>query len=299
MKIMSDVRFILFGTGHVAVAVADALYEAGLVPTLIVTSPDAPAGRGKVLTPSAISSWASSHGIEMLKPQKIDTGAVEEIRAILSSRSVTVGVVVDYGKILPDALLDLFPRGILNMHPSLLPRLRGPSPIRSAILTDEKNTGVTVMLVDAELDHGPIVAQKKVTIENWPPRGRDLDVLLAREGAKLMAEMLPLWNAGEIQPQVQNHDVATLCYEITKKDAELDLNGDAYANLLKIRAYDEWPGAYTFFEKNGAPLRVRIIDAHIEGKKLVLDTVRPEGKNDMPYADFVRSGATYRPHTAD
>jgi methionyl-tRNA formyltransferase len=281
-------NFVFFGTGQIAVHVFDALISSGQIPALVVTNPDAAKGRGYELAASPIKERALKHNLPILQPEKIDGASIEAIR----QSSSTVGVVVDYGKILPQELLDIFPRGILNMHPSLLPRLRGPSPIRSAILTDQKDNGVTIMLVDKELDHGPIVAQKKITTQEWPPRGRDFDTLLAQTGASLMAEILPLWEGGELEAREQNHDVATYCSRIEKSDALINLSGDAYANLLKIKAYDEWPIAYSFFVRANKKIRVQILDAHLEGKKLIIDRVKPEGKGEITYAEFIRSGAS-------
>ncbi|HUO50532.1 MAG TPA: methionyl-tRNA formyltransferase [Candidatus Paceibacterota bacterium] len=209
----------------------------------------------------------------------------------LATQECDVFIVASFGKILPKQFLDIPKKGVLNVHPSLLPRLRGASPIRSAILNDEKETGVTIMLLDEEMDHGPIIAQKKIAVSPWPPRGRELDDLLAHEGGKLLAQILPLWVSGEIEARPQNHDIATYCKKFAKEDGLLDLSDDPYKNLLKIRAFDGWPGTYAFFERAGKKLRVQILDAHLEDGVLSIDRVKPEGKNEMPYADFLRSGA--------
>jgi methionyl-tRNA formyltransferase len=280
--------FAFFGTGEIALGALAEMERLGVVPALLVTAPDRPAGRGRVLTPSPVAGWADAHSIQAMKPERIDELFLAELAERKEEMSLQVFLVIDYGKILPKRLLDMPERGVLNMHPSLLPRLRGPSPIRSAILTDEKNTGVTVMLLDEEMDHGPLLAQRKVLIPHWPPSGRELDSILACEGGKLAAEILPLWASGEVEPQQQNHDVATYCKIFTKENGLLDLSDDAYKNLLKIRAFDGWPGTYAFFEKNGKQVRVQILDAHINDGKLVLDTVKPEGKKEMPFADFFR-----------
>ena len=143
------------------------------------------------------------------------------------------------------------------------------------------------------MDHGPIVAQKQVAVADWPVRNSELETLLMTEGGALLAGILPLYIDDEITPQEQNHDVATYAAKFTKDDGLLDLGGDAYQNLLKIRAFEGWPGTYTFFERAGKKIRVQVLDAHIEGAALVLDRVKPEGKQEMNYADFARSGATY------
>lgn len=282
------IPFVFFGTGEIAVGVLSELEAAGRTPNLIVTSPDRRAGRGNTLTPSPVKLWALERSLAILQPEKLDADFVSQ----LAARSSSLFVVVDYGAFLPKKLLAIPARGTLNMHPSLLPRLRGPSPIRSAILNDEKDVGVSVMLVDEKMDHGPIVAQKKVVVPEWPPRGRELDALMAREGGALLAEFLPLWASGEIEAREQNHDIATFSTMFSKEDGLLDLvTGDPYQNLLKIRAFEGWPGTYSFFERSGKRIRVQILDAHLENKKLIIERVKPEGKGEMSYEEFVRSGA--------
>lgn len=297
----SQLLFVFFGTGEIAVGALNELENANLLPALIVTAPDKPQGRKLVLTPPPAKMWATEHGIEILQPEKLDAEFISSLEPRTSHLEANLFVVVDYGKFLPKALLELPEHGVINMHPSLLPRLRGPSPIRSAILQDEKTTGVSIMKVDAKMDHGPIIAQRKVDVSGWhgspersgggPPRGRDLDALLAREGGKLLAEIMPHWVGGDIEPQEQNHDVATYSSMVKKEDGLLDLqNGDPYQNLLKIRAFDGWPGTYAFFDKNGKQIRAKILDAHLENGTLVIDTVKPEGKKDIPFSDFTKQG---------
>jgi methionyl-tRNA formyltransferase len=287
-KSKNNPPFIFFGTGPIAVLALSEMELNGLLPSLIVTAPEKPVGRGRILTPSPVSTWAQARQIEIMTPEDIDELFLAELWEQKDARSVQVFLVIDYGKILPKRLLEMPERGVLNMHPSLLPRLRGPSPIRSAILADEKSTGVTVMLLDEKMDHGPIIAQRKVSISEWPPRGRELDEILAKEGGKLVSEILPLWVTGEIESREQNHDVATYCKIFLKEDGLLDLSEDPYKNLLKIRAFDGWPGTYTFMEKNGKQIRVQILDAHIAQGKLIIDRVKPEGRNEMSFADFSR-----------
>lgn len=284
---MSSEPFVFFGTGEIAVGALNELEHAQLLPSLIISSPDRPAGRGKTLTPPPVKSWALEHGVEILQPGKLDSDFCGKLQAT----GYKLFVVVDYGAFLPAKLLTIPEYGTLNMHPSLLPRLRGPSPIRSAILNDEKEVGVSVMLVDEKMDHGPIVAQRKVVVNEWPPRGRELDALLASGGGKLLAEIIPLWLSGTLEAHEQNHDIATFSQMFSKEDGLLDLvSGDPYQNLLKIRAFESWPGTYSFFERGRKRIRVQILDAHMDGKKLVIDRVKPEGKSDMPYSEFEKSG---------
>ena len=294
---MTNIRFVFFGTAPLARGVLDALESSGSLPSLIVAGPDSINARKKTVVFPPEKIWALERGITVVQPAKIDTQFIQT----LTSEVWDIFVVASYGKILPLEVLKIPKHGVLNMHPSLLPRLRGPSPIRCAILTDECETGVSIILLDQEMDHGPIIAQKRVPIPQWshppklggggPPRGRELDELLAREGGALLASYAIKWVRGEVSSHKQNHDLATYCDFIKKEDGQLDLSSDAYQNLLKIRAYDGWPGTFAYFHRAGTRVRVKILDAHLEGSALVLDRVIPEGKREMSHEEFLRSGA--------
>jgi methionyl-tRNA formyltransferase len=169
----------------------------------------------------------------------------------------------------------------------MLPRWRGASPIQSAILHD-KNTGVTIMLVDAEMDHGPIVAQARIELEGWPPKASVLSEILASEGGRLLGEIIPNWIAGTITPEAQDPAKATFCKKIQKEDGHIELDGDAEQNYRKIQAYDLWPGTYFFAERNGKEIRVKIAEAELTDGTLHINRVIPEGKSEMDYEDFLR-----------
>ncbi len=283
----SDLRFAFFGTPEISVTVANELEKAGYLPAVVITRMDAPVGRGKVLTPPPMKVWAEARGIDVLQPKKI----TEDVVASLQNTEWDLFIVAAYGRLLPQSLLDIPKKGTLNVHPSLLPKLRGPSPIRSAILTDEKETGVSIMVLDVDMDHGPLLGQTTVQLDEWPPHALELESILATEGGRLLAEILPQWLEGTLTAVEQDHTQATFCKMLKKEQGLLNLADDAYANLLRIRAFEGWPGTYTFFERRGTRMRVQILDAHMEGKTLAIDTVKPEGKNAMNYADFLRSGA--------
>jgi methionyl-tRNA formyltransferase len=288
-KSNSDITFAFFGTPELAVTVLEELKEVGLIPAVIVTRPDKPKGRGGHTSPPPTKEWALENSVDILQPEKIKGEFLDEMK----NTDWDVFVVAAYGKILPKELLDIPKKGTLNVHPSLLPRLRGPSPIRSAILNDERETGVTIMLLDEKMDHGPILAQASVALEDWPPRAILLEGILAKEGGQLLAEIMPQWVNSELDANEQDHSNATICSILKKEDAEINLiRDDPYKNLLKIKAFEGWPGAFTFFERNSEKIRVVITDAHLDNSgKLVLDRIIPEGKREMSYADFARSGA--------
>ena len=283
-------RIAFFGTPHLAVLVLIELEKNALLPVVIITNPDAPRGRKMVLTPPPVKVWAEERNIPVLQPVSLRSDS--SVAEYLKANAIDLCVVVAYGKIIPKDILDIPKYGTLNVHPSLLPKLRGASPVRSAILEDMRETGVTVMLLDEELDHGPILAQEIVSIEKkaWPLRGQVLDTLLAEKGGELLAETIPEWVAGGITPIPQNHSEATFCTKITKEMGEINLTADAYQNLLKIRAFDGWPGTYFFTERNGKRIRVKIVDAELNpDTSLNITRVIPEGKNEMSYADFKRN----------
>jgi len=280
----SSPRFAVFGTPELAVVILEELKRKGLVPALVVTTPDKPVGRKMVVTPPPTKAWAMANSISVAQPEKITSEFMDE----LGESSWDLFVVAAYGKILPARLLEIPKHGVLNVHPSLLPRLRGASPIRSAILEDEKETGVTIMLMDEEVDHGPILAQEKVSLPSWPPYALELEEILAHKGAELLTEVIPQWLGGDVTARAQEHGKATFTKKITKEDALIELIGDPYKNLLKIRAYEGSPGAYFFTEKNGSRIRMKITRAELKDGKLDITKVIPEGKREMSYADFVR-----------
>ncbi len=279
-----EIRFVYFGTPEFAAIVLDELERKGLVPTLVVTAPDKPKGRKLVVSPSEVSRWASERGIPTYKPLTLRDEAVRE--RLLAERA-HLFIVAAYGKIVPKDVLDIPRYGTLNVHPSLLPLFRGSSPIESAILSDEKHTGVTIMLLDEEMDHGPVLAQRERVILDWPPRGSELTRDLASFGGKLLAEIVPERIAG-LEGVAQDHSRATFTKKIAKEDGLIELDGDPLANYKKIRAFDEWPGAYFFAKRGERTIRVRIADASYENGELILRTVVPEGKREMRYEDFLR-----------
>ncbi|MDB5204109.1 MAG: methionyl-tRNA formyltransferase, methionyl-tRNA formyltransferase [Candidatus Taylorbacteria bacterium] len=284
--INSQNSFVFFGSSPISVASLNSLRDAGYMPNLIITQPDKPQGRHLKLVPSPVKVWAIENRVEYLTPGDIKSS---ELFGEIKKVGANVGVLVSYGEMIPHSLLDVFPKGILNLHPSLLPKLRGPSPIETAILNDMKDRiGVTVMLLDDEMDHGPIIAQRIVAIENWAPKKSELYEILSAEGGKLLAEALPKWVDGTITPKVQDHQGATYSSMIEKKHGLLDLSDDAYKNLLKIKAYEDWPGTYFFVKHHDKDIRVKITDADLVDGKLEIKKVVPEGKKEMSYADFLR-----------
>lgn len=281
-----------FGTPDIAVLVLDELLKSDMVPDLVVSNPDAPVGRPRALTPPPVARWAREHDVELFQPESLrDSGSLSP----LTKNTWDLFVVVAYGKILPAWLLKLPKHGVLNMHPSLLPLLRGASPVRSAILEDRRQTGVTIMLMDEKVDHGPILAQEVVTIheDEWPIDGRELEERLAKIGGRLLAETIPEWLKGNIDPQEQNQADATECVKLTKEMGRLEIDlrnlpkgSDAYRALLKIRALAGWPETYFIHEGK----RIKVKDAELDAAGVLqILTVVPEGKKEMPFAEYLKT----------
>lgn len=310
------IKFVFFGTDGFSVTILEALKRAGLLPALVVTQPDRPKGRGLVLNPPPAKEWAVAHNVPYLQPEKLHT----TFNLKLSTFNFQLFVVASYGLIIPKATLDIPEHGTLNVHPSLLPKYRGATPIESQILNDEKEVGVTIMLMDAEMDHGPIVAQKKIPMQKVQ-NANNLQTVLANEGGALLAHVMPKWIAGKIEAMPQEHSKATYTKKFTKKDGEINLGDDPYQNFLKIQAFEDSIGTYFFvsdspFVKGSTRLvggegfkssvledsttsfsqvgtkekrtRVIIRGAEYRDGKLHILRVVPEGKKEMSYEEFLR-----------
>jgi len=240
--VSSPTRTVFLGSGAFAVPVAEALRgqpEADLV--AVVTAPTRPGSRGRPTDPP-VADWAKEHGLRMLRRERLraqeSIGAVAELLPDLL-------VLADYGQIVPKALLDLPRFGALNLHPSLLPRHRGASPIPAAILADDQETGVSLMLMDAGLDSGPLIAKRR-----YPLTGNEtapeLEHALAQVAAELLSTSLPAWLSSELLPLPQEEEGVTLTRPLRRSDGRIDPGHDAIDLERQVRDYQPWPG--TFFE---------------------------------------------------
>ncbi len=273
-------KFIYFGTPRVASDTLELLIERGFVPEVVVTSPDAPRGRGLVLTPSPVKALAEARRIPVLTPEKLDTQTVLALQA----HECDYAVVVAYGKIFPEALISAFPKGVLNVHYSLLPKYRGATPLEAALLAGDGVTGVTVQKMVKELDAGDIIAQAATPIAP-DETARELRPRLIELGATLLADTLPAYLSGDIVPKAQDASRASHTRKFTKEDGLLALDAPAEVNWNKYRAYADSIGTY-FFE-NGK--RIKITAASLQNGKFTIERVIPEGKREMAYADLDRN----------
>ncbi|KKT96568.1 MAG: Peptide deformylase [Parcubacteria group bacterium GW2011_GWA2_45_15] len=213
-----------------------------------------------------------------------DTLPTEE----LGKAGADVFVVASFGKILPKELIELPRYKTLNVHPSLLPQLRGPAPIQDTIL-GKGVPGVTIIRMDEKMDHGPILVQAKVLVTPWPDHYHVVEEKLGRAGGKILAKVLSKWVNNEIREIPQNDSQSSYTKLIKKDDGLLNLNDRAEVNLKKVLAYSTWPGAYIFFKnKRGKEVRVVIKDAKVEGGQFFPTRVIPAGKREMDWQDFLR-----------
>jgi len=213
-------------------------FKAGVC--LVITQPDRPSGRGRKIHESPVKTLAIEAGIPIYQPQSIRRGEViEKIRAY----GAECAVVVAFGQIVPQSFLDIFPLGTLNVHGSLLPKYRGAAPIQRAILAGESVTGISIMLLDAGMDTGPVISQKEVAVSPTDTFGEICETL-AEEGAELLVNTLPDWAAGRLAGREQDSALATLAPPIQKNELRIDWNSPAKDIINKIRAFDPAPGAW-------------------------------------------------------
>jgi methionyl-tRNA formyltransferase len=298
------VRTIFLGSGAFAVPILDALLaDPRLELVGVVTAPDRRAGRGRTILPTPVARRARAVWMPLLQPARVrDEAVVAEIAALQPE----LGVLADYGQIVPRALLDLPRRGILNVHPSLLPRHRGASPIQATIASGDEQAGVTIMHMDEGLDTGPIVATTA-----WPMTGREtapeLEAKAATEGAALLTAMLGEWLAGGQPSTPQPTDGVSVTRRLRRADAALDPGRAAVELERQVRAQLPWPGSsletaagrLTVHRASVAPAEAGdeagLLVAHGDGLalttsdgRLVLDEVQLAGRRQLTGEEFLR-----------
>ena len=304
---------VFCGTPSFAVPTLEKLIDAGYSVPLVVTQPDRPRGRGMEVTVSPVKEAALRLNLKVIQPEKIKNN--EEFRQQLESIHPDAIIVVGYGRIIPQWMIDLPGLGNLNLHASLLPKYRGAAPIQWAIANGESVTGVTTMRIDAGLDTGDILLQREVPIQP-EDTAVSLSPKLAEIGAALMIETLRGLKGGEIYPAPQDHSGATLAPILKREDGRIDFERTATEIWNRLRGFQPWPGAYTVYKRRNLqvqkaqPLeRARKLSAAEitveekrlfagcgEGTTLELLELQPEGKRIMSARDFV-SG--YRPQPGE
>ncbi|MDP4010351.1 MAG: methionyl-tRNA formyltransferase [Candidatus Spechtbacteria bacterium] len=251
-------KIVFLGTPKFAKIILEKLILSRHKPVLVITSPDKPVGRKQKLTPSPVKVLAERKKIPVLQPEKLDEEFINKLRG----NSYDLFVTAAYGKLLPKKLLDIPKHGTLNVHPSLLPKWRGSSPVQYSILNGDKETGSTIMLLDEKLDHGPILAQESLEIKksNTAPI---LSNKLAKHGAELLTRTIPKWLNGKIEPKEQDHGAATYTKMLTRSDGKIDWTMPAGSLERKLMALTPWPGLFTFWNDK----RLKILSFDIKNKR--------------------------------
>jgi len=309
---MSELPKLVFcGTPAFAVPTLEKLVETGFGVPLVVTQPDRPKGRGMEMSFSPVKQAARRLGLQVNQPDKIKNN--EEFRGQLVALAPDAIIVVGYGRIIPQWMIDLPPMGNLNLHGSLLPKYRGAAPIQWAIARGETMTGVTTMRIDAGLDTGDILLQKDIPIAP-EDTAVTLSPRMAAIGADLMVETLHGLQAGTVHPRPQDHVRATLAPILKKEDGKIDFQLSAQEILNRLRGFQPWPGAYTSFRgKNLHIWAAQPIDRLMAASEVLVESgclivgcgagsalqlleVQMEGKKRMAAADFVHG---YQPRTGE
>ncbi|MBI4087423.1 MAG: methionyl-tRNA formyltransferase [Candidatus Liptonbacteria bacterium] len=280
-----DTKFVFFGSTKFAAIILEKLIASGFVPMAVVSNPDRPFGRKKTITPPPVKTSVMRQvssvkdKIIILQPEKLDDEFEREIKGL----EPRFGVVAYYAKIIPKKVIGTFPQGLIGVHPSLLPRYRGPSPIQSAILNGEQETGSTLFLLDEKTDHGPMLSALTCEIAD-DETNEELSKKLAEFGGDLLVAALPKFTAGEIKPASQDESLATYTKKFSAEDAfveptmlmNAEQNGAGAAVEIdrKIRALNPEPGVWTM--QNGK--RVKLLEASLHNGKLKLTKIQIEGE---------------------
>ncbi len=268
-------KFIYFGTPEVASATLTYLKGNGYTPSLVITNPDRPRGRGQQMTPSPVKELAESLNIPFLTPESLKD---QEVVNTIKSVGADLAIVVAYGKIIPAELIALFPKGVINVHYSLLPKYRGATPLEASLQNEDKETGVTLQRMVYELDAGDIIAAESIDIDP-SDTAASLRPRLIELGAKLLIENLPAYLADKLELHPQNNALVTFASKRNKTDGELDLADSSSNNWRKYRAFDDTIGTYFFNDGK----RYKITKAHFANGEFVIDRVIPEGKSEIDY----------------
>lgn len=298
-------KIVFIGTPEFGTIVLEGLINAGYKPVLVVTVPDKPVGRKQVLTPPPVKIVAQKYNILVEQSDKI-----RNLKFEIRNLKPDLGIVAAYGEIIPKDILDIPKYGFLNVHPSLLPKYRGASPIQYAVLNGDIETGVTIMLMDEKMDHGKIISNIKCKISKRINH-RELSKELAEIGAKLLVEIIPRWIKKEIKAIPQDETKATYTKIIKKENGKINWKKTAEEIERQIRAFDPWPGTFTFFDGKKLKILKAEISEQIQnglvgepgktflasdnkiavqtGKEyLIIEELQLEGKKSMTSDEFLR-----------
>jgi len=276
--IHTDISFAFFGTPEVASKTLAILKEHGYLPRVIITSPDRKRGRGLIETASPVSDFAHANNIPCLKPERIDEEFMQQFKAY----ACDIAIVVAYGVILPQSLIDTPPKGTYNIHYSLLPQYRGASPLEQALLHGDEKTGISIQRMVFRLDSGPLISQVPTQIDEHDTK-ESLRERLIILGGETLVSLMPEIRDGTYTETPQDESQATICKKIKKEDGEINPDNHSRETWNKYRAFSGWPGI--FFFKNGK--RIKITKASFTNNSFTIERVIPEGKKEIEYTQFL------------
>lgn len=302
----NNLKIVFIGTPDFGAIILEGLIKNEYSPVLVITEPDKPMGRKQVPTPLPVKVSAEKYNLQISQPANIANCQMQ-----IKELDPDLIIVASYGQIIPKKILDIPKHGCLNVHPSLLPKHRGSSPIQTAILNGDEKTGLTIMLMDEKVDHGSIVAQEETTIEtndtNETLRGKMTERAIA-----LLTKTIPRWVNKEIKAKPQVESLATYTKTLSRENGKIDWDKTSQQIDRLIRAYSPWPGAFTFWQKNDKLMRIKILKAkavEIDSRAMIgqivlspsqkvavkckegfleIQELQPEGKSPMAAEDFLR-----------
>ncbi len=272
----NNLKIIFLGTPEFAALILEKLIKAELMLEAVICNPDKPTGRKQIITPPPVKVLAQKHGLAVYQPKD-----KTELLEIIKKLQPDLAVVAAFGMIFPKEVLGIPQYGFINVHPSLLPKYRGPTPIQSAILNGDEKTGVTLYLIDEKVDHGAMIANSELRMQNAEWNYEALSKKLAELGAELLIKTLPDFLAGKITPLPQEESQAIYTKKFKTEEARVDLEKDNPIEVeRKIRALNPEPGTWTM--KDGK--RMKILEAELmAGNKIKLKKIQFEGKKPMVY----------------
>jgi methionyl-tRNA formyltransferase len=313
-------KIVFMGTDDFSVVILRGLINRGFKPVLVITETDKPVGRKKIITPPPVKILAQEYKIPVEQPKKI-----EECKLKIRNLRPDLIVVAAYGQIIPKSILDIPRHGCLNVHPSLLPRWRGPSPIQYAILNNDRKTGVTIILIDEKIDHGPILGQREIIIDK-DETGKTLYEKLADLGTRLLLETIFRLEKGLVKPRSQDEEKATYSKILSRQDGKINWKKTAEEIERQIRAFELWPKSFTLWQSTRELLKIKILKTRIlksrggitypigktlivpqnqicvqcgkgllpgKGDFLVIERLQLEGKKEMTSEEFLRGHPSF------
>ena len=285
-----NIKFVFFGSGPLAESALYSLYQNNLTPSLVITSVDKKSGRNLELHKNIISTWCESKNIECWQPETLK--GIDMQSSPLGKERFDVGIVVSYPKILKKEILNLPTSGCLNIHPSLLPKYRGPSPIQSALLNGDDKIGISIMKLDEEVDHGPILIQTEMDLAI-----DDINEKVERKagsfGGEMLAQILNHYLDGSLKLIEQDHAQATITRKFSKAEGEIKLDDNAEIVQNKFKALLPHIPIFFLINHKDRDIRVKVTEIELNKdlvkSKLAKDIIKkvtPEGKSEMSFSDF-------------